>query len=327
MNISIEKLSKKYGSNVVLKNINLNLLSGTWLSIVGVSGSGKSTLLSIIAGLLSYDSGSITMANNTTSRMRREVVSFMMQDFPLYPSINVETNLKLAQKRKDAESQINADLIVDAFNLSSCMNRLPSQLSRGEQQRSALARTLLLSRPVVLLDEPFSNIDVGLRKSIRRFVRTEQKLRGLTVILVSHDQEDAVSTSDLVSVLDKGKLIQIGTAEDLYWNPCSKFVAENFGDIDMVVIPELLRNTGKLWGKIPKSVVKKTQWIRENNFNVSYVSRPDFLETDVEGIEYLGSRYRFFIKYSTISFSVITDSKRFDEFPKKLWIQVVMAKI
>jgi ABC-type sugar transport system ATPase subunit len=314
--IVLRNISKCYGRHsarkVVLEKVNLDLAPGTWLSVVGTSGSGKSTLLNIIAGLMDPDSGSIEVDGFCRGRERLQLVSYMLQDFPLYPSIDVRKNLQHAGKIGKQRGVPEFEELVDKFKLGLLLNQLPSQLSGGERQRCALVRTMLLGRPVVLLDEPFSNMDVILRKELRRYLRKLQLMQGTTVILVTHDQEDAVSTSDLVGFLDGGCLVQVDAPPRVFRHPASLRVATNFGDVGMVLFPvTLLSSLGFIQQENASNF--HLVGIRETDFELNGVTGQGAWQCNVLGHEFLGSRIRIFLAYRGNTFAVVTNDSSLAE--------------
>lgn len=302
MDIFAENVTKAYGARVVLGAFSLSLKAGTWLSLIGVSGSGKSTLLNILAGIAEPDSGRLSVGGVASAADRAARVAYLLQSFPLYPSLTVDANLTLAESRRRVASGPSKTSIIDMLRLESCLQQLPSQLSGGERQRAALARTLMLNREVLLLDEPFSNVDVVLRRELRRHIRRLQRDYGWTTILVTHDQEDAISTSDLAGFLAEGHVMQLDKPETLFSRPVSMAVGANVGDVGMVRIPaEALTKSFGL-----DALDAEDFLIRECDFEVSTTARDGHALVTVTDSEYLGSRTRIFadLAGATVSFMI-----------------------
>jgi multiple sugar transport system ATP-binding protein len=312
-------VSKQYGRRTVLRSIEFQLPERHWCSIVGASGSGKSTLLRIISGLLDPDSGHISVCALSDPPKRREIIAYMMQDFPLYPSLSVAGNLHFAVSRQYSSDGPSLDQIIRQLRIEHVLEQLPAKLSGGERQRVALARTLLLHRPVLFLDEPLSNIDVVLRRLIRRYLKSLHKEWGYTTVLVTHDQEDAISTSDLVAVLSEGVLLQWGKPADVFAHPASDIVANAFGDVQMCWLP-LSMLPASLRANIIIPSGCSIVGVRETAFKWSTVPRPDFWESEVYEWEYLGSRVRLLARMNDYHVSVVLSNGP-TAMPQKLWIQ------
>lgn len=318
MNIEIKNVAKSFDKVVVLKDVDLKLNSGNWLSIIGTSGAGKTTILNLIAGLLISDEGEIIIGKYSNKMKRRGLVGYLLQDFPLYPSLSVRDNLKHAEKKRFKAEGPTFQEVVEKFKIERYLNHLPSMLSGGEKQRVALARTLLLHRPVLLLDEPFSNIDVVMRRDLRRYCRMIQKDWSYTVILVTHDQEDTMSTSDLVAFLDEGKIVQLDIPERMFRSPASKSVGDNFGDVGMVWLPTNLLSQDCSFSILERNN-ERFCGLRESDFEVVKTPRKEFWNVKVLKKEYLGSRYRYFVEYRDLIFSIVS-SVNIQKSDKCLWI-------
>lgn len=317
--IIANNLKKQYGRRSALRAIQFELPGAHWCSIVGASGSGKSTLLKIICGLLDPDSGEVSVRSFADPQGRRGITSYMMQDFPLYPSLTVGDNLRFAVSRQYSSDGPSLDEIIVHLRLEGLLGQVPAKLSGGERQRTALARTLLLHRPVLLLDEPLSNVDVVLRRSIRRYVKLLHREWNYTTILVTHDQEDAISTSDLVGVLDEGALLQWGRPNEIFIRPVSDIVANAFGDVQMCWLPSSLLQSSPVTNIIIPANCSIVG-LRETAFEWSNSPRPDFWEVEVYNHEYLGSRVRLLTQFQNYHFSIIIDDCP-TAVPRKVWVR------
>ena len=233
--IKLVNLNKSFNNKTVLNIINLELKEGEIISLLGPSGCGKSTTLKIIAGILDFDKGDILFNDNsiknTTTKNRN--VGIVFQEYLLFPHMtvyeNIEFGLKMKKVRKgDRDKKVKE--LIELVKLKDYHNKYPSELSGGQKQRVAIARTLAVNPQVLLLDEPFSNLDINLRQEMREFVSTLQKELKVTTILVTHDKEEALMMSDKIAVMVNGQIKQFDTPNNLYEKPNSKEVANIFGE-------------------------------------------------------------------------------------------------
>lgn len=242
--ITINQVQKYYGDNHVLKGVDLDIDMGQVISIIGRSGSGKSTLLRCINGLEGYQDGSIKLGGMTiTDRdsQAREIsrsVGMVFQSFNLFPHMTALENVMLAPRRvlkkSAAECRELAQQMLEKVGLGDRLDYYPSSLSGGQQQRVAIARALANEPKVLLLDEPLSALDLKLRKDMQSELKKIQQAIGITFIFVTHDQEEALSMSDTVVVMDKGEIQQIGSPIDIYNEPKNAFVADFIGESNIL---------------------------------------------------------------------------------------------
>jgi iron(III) transport system ATP-binding protein len=237
--IEFRNVTKRYGDDksaaLAVKGISFTVPSGTLTTILGPSGCGKTTTLRMIAGLEAPTSGQIFIQGRdvTTLGPAERNVSMVFQSYALFPHMNVIANvsygLNVSGVAKE-EARQRAQAAMATVGLSGFDERLPSELSGGQQQRVALARALVLEPSVLLFDEPLSNLDARLRRSMREEIRTLQQRLGLTVAYVTHDQSEALAVSDQIIVMDHGVIAQAGTPHQLYERPQSEFVAGFMGE-------------------------------------------------------------------------------------------------
>lgn len=237
--ISIENLGLSFGSIEVLKKIDLQIEPSEFFAFLGPSGSGKSTLLRAIAGFGPIPTGRILLGGKdiTTLKPWERDVGMVFQSYALWPHMTVRKNVGFGLvERKVSRKELNkrVDKALDMVAMSEYAERRPSELSGGQQQRVAIARTIVVEPKVLLLDEPLSNLDANLRVQMRRDIRALQQRLNLTTIFVTHDQEEANTTSDKMAVLDGGVLQQIGTPMELYDHPKNLFVAEFLGTANVL---------------------------------------------------------------------------------------------
>jgi len=233
--IIIRNVTKNWGNFLALSNVNIEVQEGEFLSILGPSGCGKSTLLRIIAGLDSPSSGDIIIAekNVTTLPVWKRNIGFVFQNFALWPHLSVFRNLSMGlELRKEVKANIKqkVDKVLRLVQMEALAERLPAQLSGGQQQRVALARAIVLQPNVLLLDEPLSALDKNLRQDMQVELKAIQQRLGLTTIFVTHDQEEALSLSDRVVIMNRGVVEQIDEPDIIYHHPVSKYVASFVGE-------------------------------------------------------------------------------------------------
>jgi iron(III) transport system ATP-binding protein len=236
--LEVKGLAKSFHANTVLHDIDLDLQSGTTTAVVGSSGCGKTTLLRLIAGFEAPDAGTITIDGRQVASPESAVaphrrgVGYVAQDGALFPHLTVGQNIAYGL-RGTARGEVRARVseLLETVSLdASYASRRPHQLSGGQQQRVALARALARHPVLMLLDEPFSALDTGLRASTRKAVARLLTNAGVTTLLVTHDQEEAMSIADQVAVMRDGRFTQVGSPQQVYRHPIDRFTAEFLGD-------------------------------------------------------------------------------------------------
>jgi iron(III) transport system ATP-binding protein len=237
--IDIRNVNLSYGSNHVLKSINLSIQPGEFFAFLGPSGCGKTTLLRLIAGFNQADSGEVLLAGQNIARLPpwQRDVGMVFQSYALWPHLTVARNVAFGLEERripkaDIAAKVQAALAL--VGLDGLADRYPAQLSGGQQQRVAVARTVVIEPKVLLLDEPLSNLDAKMRVQVRRELRELQQRLGLTTIFVTHDQEEANSICDRIAVMNDGIVQQVGTPMDLYERPANLFVANFLGTANIV---------------------------------------------------------------------------------------------
>ena len=237
--IEIRDLHLSFGATKVLSGVNLTIQPGEFFAFLGPSGSGKSTLLRAIAGFGPRPQGAIHIGGHDVVNLQpwQRDVGMVFQSYALWPHMSVRENVAFGLKERKvtaAETRRRVDEALELVGLAHLAERMPNQLSGGQQQRIALARTVVIAPKVLLLDEPLSNLDAGLRVQMRRELLALQRKLGLTTIFVTHDQEEANTTSDRMAVLDGGVIQQVGTPQDLYDRPVNTFVARFLGTANIL---------------------------------------------------------------------------------------------
>ena len=246
MYLRIKDVSMKYDNKEVLKNIDFELNEGELICVLGPSGCGKTTLLNIIGGFIPDYEGDIVLSNNNISNVppEKRPISTVFQSYGLFSHKNVIENVSYGLKfLKLSKNEIleKSEDVLKKVGLEGYDKKRISELSGGEQQRVAIARSLVLNPKVLLLDEPFSNLDVHLRGVMRDEVKRIQKQFGITMVVVTHDQEDAFRLADRILVLNNGKIEQIGTPKELYLKPKTEFVAKFIGDSNIIDPEKIVR--------------------------------------------------------------------------------------
>ncbi|RKQ71380.1 iron(III) transport system ATP-binding protein [Litorimonas taeanensis] len=235
MSLCFQNISHTYEKETALIDINLSAEEGEILCLLGQSGCGKTTLLNLTAGILPLQRGKILLngdelaSSNYHPPPEKRPVGLVFQEGALFPHLTVEQNIAFGLTNKSSRKRIVGELL-DQIGLSGYEGRYPHTLSGGQQQRVAVARALAPEPKVLLMDEPFANIDIMLRRHLREEMRTLLKARNCITILVTHDPEEAIETSDSIAIMDKGVIIQHGQADILYEAPVSRIAAMLIGD-------------------------------------------------------------------------------------------------
>ncbi|NVO57015.1 ABC transporter ATP-binding protein [Rhodobacteraceae bacterium B1Z28] len=232
--LTLEHVWKRFGSFEALKDINLNLPSGKMITFLGPSGSGKSTMFRLVAGLDDTTEGTVRFDGEDVTRLpaHKRNVGMVFQNYALFPHLNVWENISYGlklQKRPKAERRARAEELLDLIKLPHIADRSIKQLSGGQQQRVSIARALAMEPRLFLLDEPLSALDAKLREHMQAELCDLQQTLGITTIVVTHDQREAMTMSDVVVVIDQGEVQQVGSPLEIYRKPATPFVADFVG--------------------------------------------------------------------------------------------------
>ena len=227
--LKIENLEKKYGNKKVLENFNFSVYKGEFLSLLGSSGCGKTTLLRLLVGIEHPTMGHIYKYDEdiTYKTPFQRNIGIVFQNYALFPNMNVYENISYALKARripQTEIKKKVDEIIEIVGLQNHIFKKPRQLSGGQQQRVAIARTLVLNPDIILFDEPMSALDANIKLILRKELKDIQKKSGITMIYVTHDQEEAFALSDRIMIIDNNKIVQLDTPSNIYHNPTSDFV-------------------------------------------------------------------------------------------------------
>ncbi|HDN84610.1 MAG TPA: ABC transporter ATP-binding protein [Candidatus Aerophobetes bacterium] len=349
--VCLKNVSKSFGSTLAIDNISLDIQEGKFTTLLGPSGCGKTTTLRIIAGIYSPDSGEVIIGgrrvNDIPSHLRDTAMVF--QEYALFPHMNVYENVSYGLKRRKVpqrEIDKKVQHILKLVGLEGYGNRSITQLSGGEQQRVALARALVVEPQVLLLDEPLSNLDAKLRIRVRSELREIQESIGKTTIYVTHDQEEALSISDTIVVMNAGKVIQVGSPQEVYYQPRDRFVADfvgiaNFieGSINHVSSEEILLDIGVGEILLKKKSPNKFQLAEK----VTLVVRPEYIyfskerESEKIGIfqgiikasSFMGEIIRYRIQVKEMEWIVDMPSVNSAGYPlgSKIWVKIDPSKV
>ncbi|MCW0983430.1 ABC transporter ATP-binding protein [Agrobacterium sp. BT-220-3] len=247
--LAIDNVSATYGNATVLDSIELAIDKGEMHVLLGPSGCGKTTLLRSIAGLVSPSSGSIALDGRRIDTLapKDRGIGMVFQHYALFPNMTVRQNLAFGLEQRRLAKRTIDDKVFAALEtvaLSDHADRRPNQLSGGQKQRVALARALVLEPKLLLLDEPLSALDAQIRKRLRDELKRIQRESGLTSILVTHDQDEALSLGDRISVMNAGQIAQTASPQELYYRPANLFVAGFIGDANIISADDMSRITG-----------------------------------------------------------------------------------
>jgi putative spermidine/putrescine transport system ATP-binding protein len=307
--LTLDHLTKTYDTTTVVDRISLDVAEGEFLSLLGPSGCGKTTTLRMIAGFVPPTSGTITLAGRAIAALPpyRRGMGVVFQNYALFPHLNVFDNvvfgLQMARVPK-VEAKKRVERALALVRLEDYGKRRIRELSGGQQQRVALARALVIEPTVLLLDEPLSNLDAKLREELRREIRDIQRELGITSLFVTHDQVEALTMSDRIAVLNAGRVEQIGTPEDVYERPASRFVADFIGRANFLpaeVVASDVAGSRLVIGSAGNAVVKRalpvgehvSMMLRPHRVRLDRVTGEDSLRGRIVGITYLGDLIQF----------------------------------
>jgi putative spermidine/putrescine transport system ATP-binding protein len=323
--LELININKSFSGTQVVYDFNLSAQQGEFISFLGPSGCGKTTTLRMIAGFEYPTSGIIKLNNKdlTNTAPNKRNVGMVFQSYALFPNMSVADNigygLMVAGKPK-AEINQRVNEMLSLIHMEEFAKRYPARLSGGQQQRVALARALAIRPHVLLLDEPLSALDAKIRVELRQEIRRIQQQLGITTIYVTHDQEEALSISDRIVVMNDGKIEQIGSSTEIYNFPKTEFVAKFVGQINLMPVDVVNPTQGVV--KIGQQVMKAGQFghlngnpiclaVRPEELNHGFVEGANNLSGKVDSIYYLGSivRIRLDIEGHAVSMDVFNERK------------------
>ena len=348
--VRIESISKRFGDYAALAQADLRLAAGEFFTLLGPSGCGKTTLLRILAGFLRQDSGHVWFGERMVDEVppHRRNTGMVFQNYAIFPHLTVRDNIAYGLKARGvAPKEIEARVanVLAMTHLEKLVDRKPQELSGGQQQRVVLARTIVIEPDVLLMDEPLSNLDAELRVHLRTEIRALQRKIGVTTIYVTHDQEEALSVSDRIAVMQRGRIEQVGTPREIYDEPATRFVAGFVGESNF--LPGTLAgepsNDGILRFATPGGVVAvPTSRVRGNAASVAIGFRPHqtrlrppgegaTLEGEVVDAIYTGSSVRYVVRLAegceVTSLLLISDDAPSPRVGERVGLQVAASAL
>ncbi|WP_338597423.1 ATP-binding cassette domain-containing protein [Clostridium baratii] len=302
--LNLKNINKYFGKFHVLKDINISIKKGEFICLLGPSGCGKTSLLRIIAGLERENSGTISLENNDITNLstRERNVGIVFQSYALFPNMTGEENITFGLKNKKLQDNKIKEILnetVKLVQLEGIAKKYPSEMSGGQMQRIALARAIAMEPNILLLDEPLSALDAKVRSKLRYEIKELQKKLKITTIMVTHDQEEALSMGDRIVVMNSGKIEQIGTPEEIYNNPLNSFVADFIGTTNIIKLGE------------------KEIMVRPEDLTLLKSEESNLKNYRVKNIEFRGNSYRVTLNDKSSSILVDVVAKEF----KKLSIK------
>ena len=316
--LKVEGVTKRFGQFAALEEVSFEARRGEFLCVLGPSGCGKTTLLRVVAGLENQTSGSVSIEGRDVSGLpvSKRNVGIVFQSYALFPNLSARSNIAYGLKNRYKNRQAvrrRVDELLDLVGLRGMGRKYPAQLSGGQQQRVALARALAVSPDLLLLDEPLSALDAKVRVMLRAEIRQLQQRLGVTTIMVTHDQEEALTMADRILVIDSGRLVQNGTPHEIYDKPSTPFVATFIGAMNL--IPDVVKIEDGLYGLGPQRLrvgsengsrslpagSRVTIAIRPEDVMIQQTSTaPNTLNTLVSAMEYRGPMFRLSLKIADL---------------------------
>lgn len=237
--VRLENVEKRFGDKIIIKNLDLDIFEGEFLTLLGPSGCGKTTVLRLISGLETATRGKIVLdgLDVTDVPARNRPVNTIFQNFALFPHLTVWDNIAFGlkmQKTPKVEIVKRVKSALKIVHLTGFEDRYPAQLSGGQQQRVAIARGIVMNHKILLLDESLASLDLKLKREMQTELKSLQQNLNMTFVYVTHDQDEALTMSDRIAIMNAGKIVQLGTPEDIYAHPKNDFVKSFISDIDLI---------------------------------------------------------------------------------------------
>jgi putative spermidine/putrescine transport system ATP-binding protein len=336
--LRIDGISKRYGEVDAIRAVTLDVADGEFVVLLGPSGCGKTTTLRVVAGFAEPDSGSVALGQRDITQLPpwKRNAGLVFQNYALFPHLTVAQNVAFGLEMRKVGAAETARRVGEALQLvrlEHFAGRLPRQLSGGQQQRVALARALVFHPDVLLLDEPLSNLDAKLRQDVRVEIRELQRKLGLTTVMVTHDQEEALTMADRLVVMQDGVVRQVGTQQDLYERPCDRFVASFVGRSSFIEgeieAPGRFRSKGGLsLACTPATLGPATLAMRPERMLIEVAPQPavdNNLPGVVEFVSYLGATVDMHVRISAKERVVVQIPNRAGQLVPKVGQKVHVA--
>lgn len=331
--IQLEKVTKRFGSVTALDGIDLDVKDKEFFVLFGPAGAGKTTILNNIAGIQIPEEGTVKIGGEIVNQVdpAHRNTAMVFENYALYPHMSVYDNIASPlrsplYKKEEGDIKKAVDRVATMMKIDYLLDRLPSQLSNGQKQRVALGRALVREPNVFLMDEPLAHLDAKLRNAMRTELKEIQSNFETTSIYVTHDFMEAMSLGDRIAIVDKGKIVQIGTGDDIYYMPCNEFVAQLMGDPEINLIPGTLKKAEggyqfqfegcetnyilplerELFDKLAEEKKEKVDLgIRPQHIKYSFSPKEGFLKCSVYSYESIGNKSVIIAQYGSMQFRMI----------------------
>lgn len=324
--IRIEHARKVYnGKTVVIDDLNLTIENGELFTLLGPSGCGKTTLLRMIAGFNSIEGGDFFFGETRINDMEpsKRNIGMVFQNYAIFPHLTVRDNVAFGLKQRKVakeELETRTDEYLKLMQIDQFADRKPDQLSGGQQQRVALARALVINPDVLLMDEPLSNLDAKLRVEMRQAIRDIQRRIGITTVYVTHDQEEAMTISDHIAVMNLGEIQQVGSPKELYHKPHNEFVANFIGKTNLIDA-KIIKENNKTFLQIGEYKLELQEYDHVEPQDVRVSIRPEefikdesgVIEATVDDSVYLGSSVNYLLNTNFAERIEVTEESTFEE--------------
>ena len=296
--VIFQNVEKYYGNTAAVKDFNLEIKNSEFLTLLGPSGSGKTTVLNMIAGFIQQTTGSILIGNNSIENLPTEKrnVGMVFQSYSLFPHMNIFDNVAFPLKMRHENKKIineKVNYALNLVNLDGVEKRMPNELSGGQRQRIAFARAIVFKPKVLLMDEPLGALDLKLREKMQIEIKNYHKEINCTIIYVTHDQGEALTLSDRIVIMNKGKIVQIDNPKNIYDNPLSKFAANFIGESNILNIDSLKLDKSNINYENKKFISIRPEKLKLVEKNFSQSNDQIILNLKIDQIIFLGD----FIKY------------------------------
>lgn len=321
--LEIERIGKTYAGGVIaVDDISLNVEGGEVLALLGPSGCGKTTLLQSIAGFVSPDRGDIRIEGQSILKLppERRRTAMMFQQYALFPHMSVRDNIGFGLKMMKvpkAEAERRIGEVLQLVRIENLAERRPAQLSGGQRQRVALARAIVTEPRMLLLDEPLGALDQNLREEMQSELRKLQRRLGLTTVMVTHDQREAIVLSDRIAVMHAGRIEQVGTAREIYDHPLTRYVAGFTGVENLLPARRLERGTASFLGVTLPGVADRgdvtgdvTLAVRSEAISLTEGIGPDGISGTISFVQMLGASMRYEVELADATRIIVTEARR-----------------